>query len=86
MEFLKVTNSTDGLLSAPNRWYCWRVSIKMVIRSLSGNLLKGKVHPCFIRQWNHKNSSFACGMDSSNEDGFSLHSEIFPINDCSLRL
>ena len=53
MEFLKVTNSTDGLLSAPNRWYCWKVSIKMVIRSLSGNLLKGKVHPCFIRQWNH---------------------------------
>ena len=53
MEFPKLTNSTDGLLSAPNRWYCWKVSIKMVIRCLSGNLLKGNVHPCFIQQWNH---------------------------------
>ena len=29
MEFLKVTNSTDGFLAAPNRWCHLKISIKM---------------------------------------------------------
>ena len=48
---------------------------------MSCNLLKSKIRPCFIWQWNHENPPLARQTDTSHEDGFSVQSKIFPVND-----